>query len=140
VTESTSVTKSDDHRPWPDTPVNLAEKISAVSAPWTPHIVGALNGQLVKIARLEGAFVWHAHEREDELFLVLRGSLRIEMRPPARDVTLREGEFFIVPRGVEHRPVAEEGCVVMLFEPEATSHAGGADTDRAVPINRQPRV
>ena len=111
-------------------PVHLAEKFGAFSETWTPKIVAALNGQLVKLAHLEGAFVWHAHADEDELFYVARGRLRIEMRD--RSVELASGDLFVVPRGVEHRPVALPTADVLLFEPASTAHTGDVVSERTV--------
>jgi mannose-6-phosphate isomerase-like protein (cupin superfamily) len=108
--------------------VNLAEKFSRFDDHWHPRIVGALNGQHVKVAKLLGAFDWHHHDEEDELFLVVRGTLRMELRDGA--VTIGEGEFFIVPRGVEHRPVAESEVHVVLFEPASTRNTGNVTSDR----------
>jgi len=102
--------------------VNLLEKFSLFDDYWSPKIVGQLNGQQVKLAKLKGEFVWHHHEAEDELFLVVRGRLVIRLRE--REVVLEEGEFFIVPRGVEHQPVAEEEAHVLLFEPQSTLNTG----------------
>jgi mannose-6-phosphate isomerase-like protein (cupin superfamily) len=110
--------------------VNLREKLGLFSERWSPRIVGELNGQHVKLAKLEGEFVWHQHEREDELFLVLRGALDIHLRD--RVVTLEEGEFFIVPRGVEHKPVAEEEVHVLLLEPASTLNTGNVRSGRTV--------
>lgn len=111
-------------------PVNLHEKFAKFSDYWSPKIVGELNGQQVKLAKLLGEFVWHQHDHEDELFLVVKGRLRIEFRD--RDVWLEEGEFLIVPRGVEHRPVAEEEAHVMLFEPASTLNTGNVCDERTV--------
>lgn len=111
--------------------VNLAGKLSRIREHWKPHIAGELNGQQVKLAKLEGEFVWHHHEGEDELFLVLKGTLRIELRDGV--VTLDEGEFCIVPRGVEHRPVAEEEVHLLLFEPASTLNTGNVKNDRTRP-------
>ncbi len=108
--------------------VNLAEKFARVDDHWHPRIVGALNGQHVKVAKLLGAFDWHKHDEEDELFLVVRGTLRMELR--SGDVTIGEGEFFIVPRGVEHRPVADSEVHVVLFEPAGTRNTGNVTTER----------
>ena len=108
--------------------VNLAEKLALFSDYWSPRIVGELNGQHVKLARLRGAFIWHHHEGEDELFLVLKGRLRMEFRDGA--VELEEGEFLIVPRGVEHRPVADEEVQILLFEPAGTVNTGSAGGER----------
>jgi mannose-6-phosphate isomerase-like protein (cupin superfamily) len=102
--------------------VNLAEKFSLFADHWRPKIVGELNGQEVKLAKFKGTFVWHRHEAEDELFLVWRGRFRVEFRD--RRVEVAEGEFLIVPRGVEHRTVADEEVEVLLFEPAATRNTG----------------
>jgi mannose-6-phosphate isomerase-like protein (cupin superfamily) len=110
--------------------VNIAEKLSRFAEPWVPRIVGELNGQHVKVAKMLGEFDWHHHENEDEMFLVVRGSFRMELRD--RSVELREGEMLIVPKGVEHRPVADEECHVMLFEPVSTLNTGTVRTDRTV--------
>jgi len=110
--------------------VNLREAIARIREPWSPRIVGALNGQHVKLARLKGAFTWHCHADADELFLVLSGTLRMELREQV--VEIEPGEFFIVPRGVEHRPVAPHEVEVVLFEPEGTLNTGDADDARRV--------
>ncbi len=108
--------------------VNLREKLSLVSDHWNPHVVGELNGQHVKIAKLAGEFVWHHHDAGDELFLVLVGRLVIMLRD--RDVALEPGEFFIVPKGVEHKPVATEEVHVLLFEPIGTRNTGNVRDER----------
>jgi mannose-6-phosphate isomerase-like protein (cupin superfamily) len=110
--------------------VNLADKLSRFSERWSPRIVGELNGQQVKLVKLEGEFVWHHHEREDELFLVLRGHLSIHLRD--RVVELDEGEFFIVPRGVEHKPAAAAETHVLLLEPASTLNTGNLRNERTV--------
>lgn len=110
--------------------VNLAEKLAGFGEHWSPRIVGELNGQQVKLAKLHGEFVWHHHEHEDELFLVLKGTLVMRLREG--DVTLQEGEFLIVPRGVEHQPVAEEEVHVLLFEPATTLNTGNVRNERTV--------
>ena len=110
--------------------VNLLEKLALFSDHWHPRVVGELNGQLVKLAKLQGEFVWHQHELEDELFLVVKGSLTIRLRD--RDVDLQEGEFFVVPKGVEHQPIAEEEAHVLLFEPTSTVNTGNVESDRTV--------
>ncbi|MBX3474146.1 MAG: cupin domain-containing protein [Planctomycetes bacterium] len=104
--------------------VNLAESFTRIEKPWSPTIVGELNGQYVKLARFDGAYVWHSHQAEDELFLVVSGRLNIELRD--RTVELSPGEFFVVPRGVEHRPVAQPNAEVLLFEPASTLNTGNA--------------
>jgi mannose-6-phosphate isomerase-like protein (cupin superfamily) len=108
----------------------LADKLAQFTAHWQPKIIGELNGQHVKLAKFQGAFDWHHHEAEDELFLVVRGAFRMEFRD--RSVELTEGEMLIVPRGVEHRPVADEECAVMLFEPAGTLNTGSVRSERTV--------
>lgn len=108
--------------------INLTEKLASFAEQWQPRIVGELNGQHVKVVKLQGEFVWHHHEAEDELFLVVKGAMTIQLRD--RDVRLGEGEFFIVPRGVEHRPVAEEEAHVLLFEPAGTLNTGNVENER----------
>jgi mannose-6-phosphate isomerase-like protein (cupin superfamily) len=108
-------------------PINLAQKLSLFSDHWHPRIVGELNGQHVKLTKLQGEFVWHDHADEDELFLVLKGRLRMEFRD--HTVEVGEGEMIIVPRGVEHRPIADEETHVMLFEPASTKHTGDVETE-----------
>jgi len=115
--------------------VNLKEKLSRFTDLWSPKIVGELNGQLVKLVKLKGEFVWHHHENEDELFLVVKGRLVIKFRD--RDVTLEPGEFLIVPKGVEHKPVADEETEVLLFEPASTLNTGNVLNDRTVATLQQ---
>ena len=110
--------------------VNLADKLALFSEPWSPRIVGELNGQHVKLVKVAGEFVWHRHENEDELFLVLGGSLAIHLRD--RVVSLEKGEFYIVPRGVEHKPVADGEAQVLLLEPAATLNTGNVRDARTV--------
>jgi mannose-6-phosphate isomerase-like protein (cupin superfamily) len=116
----------------PDTPVtvNLAEKFALFSEPWRPKVVGELNGQHVKVVKLLGEFVWHHHADEDELFLVVKGRLRMQFR--GGDVAVNPGEFIVVPRGVEHRPVADEEVHVVLFEPASTVNTGNVTNERTV--------
>ncbi len=104
--------------------VNLNQKFELFKEHWSPKIAGELNGQHVKLVKLQGEFVWHKHDLEDELFFVTKGSLKMELRD--RTITIEENEFLIVPRGVEHRPVAEKEVWVMLFEPAATLNTGDA--------------
>ena len=110
--------------------VNLAQKFALFDDYWSPKVAGELNGQQVKLVKLQGPFVWHHHETEDELFLVVKGRFRMEFRD--RQVWLEEGEFLIVPHGVEHRPVAEEEAHVLLFEPASTLNTGNVTSDRTV--------
>lgn len=107
--------------------INIAEKFSLFNEFWSPKIVGELNGQFVKLAKFKGEFVWHQHDDEDELFYVVKGVLQIEFRDKTE--TLHAGEMLIVPRGVEHKPVADEEVEVMLFEPASTLNTGDADSD-----------
>jgi len=102
--------------------VNLTEKINLIEEYWSPKLVGELNNQVVKLAKLKGEFTWHKHDAEDEMFLVLKGRLVIKFRDQA--FTLESGEFLIVPRGVEHKPVAEQEVHIMLFEPATTINTG----------------
>lgn len=110
--------------------VNLAQKFAAIGEYWSPRIVGELNGQHVKLAKLKGEFVWHQHDHEDELFLVVHGTLRMRLRD--REIVIREGEFVIVPRGVEHLPVADDEVHVLLFEPAGTLNTGNVENERTV--------
>lgn len=102
--------------------VNIAEKLALFNDQWNPRIVGELNGQHVKLVKFQGQFVWHKHDDEDEMFYVISGQFKMEFRDKTFD--LRQGEFLIVPRGVEHRPVAAEEVSVMLFEPVGTLNTG----------------
>ena len=111
--------------------VNIEEKFSRIHEFWKPYIAAELNGQLVKLDKLKGEFVWHHHEKEDEMFLVVRGRFRIEFR--AKTVWLEEGEFIVVPRGVEHRPVADEEAWILLFEPASTLNTGNVVNERTLP-------
>ncbi len=110
--------------------VNLRDKLALFADHWSPKIVGELNGQQVKLVKLLGEFVWHHHDDEDEMFLVVSGRFRMDFRD--RAVWLEPGEFLIVPRGVEHRPVAAEEASVMLFEPVSTLNTGNVRSERTV--------
>ena len=107
--------------------VNLAEKLALFSEHWSPKVVGELNGQHVKLVKFKGEFVWHKHDNEDEMFFVVKGSFRMEYRD--KTITLNENEFLVVPKGVEHRPVADEEVCVMLFEPATTLNTGDAESE-----------
>lgn len=109
---------------------NVYERVAAIDALWTPRIVAELNGQHVKLARIQGEFVWHQHDDADELFLVLKGSLLIELRD--QTLTLNEGDVCVIPKSVEHRPVAHEEVHLLLFEPVGTVNTGDAIDDRTV--------
>jgi len=110
--------------------VNLAEKFSSFQEYWSPKIVGEVNDTYVKVVRFRGEFVWHHHALEDELFLVVKGTLRMKFRD--RDALVREGEFIIVPRGVEHLPVADEEVHVVLLEPKSTLNTGNVRNERTL--------
>jgi mannose-6-phosphate isomerase-like protein (cupin superfamily) len=110
--------------------VNLAEKLALFDERWSPRIVGELNGQQVKLVKVEGEFVWHHHDDEDELFLVVKGNLTMELRDKVLEIG--EGEFVIVPRGVEHRPVARAETHILLFEPASTLNTGNVRNERTV--------
>ena len=110
--------------------VNLREKLSLFTEHWSPKIAGELNGQQVKLVKFLGPFDWHHHDNEDELFLVVKGRFRMELRD--RNIDLEEGEFLIVPRGVEHRPVADEEVHVLLFEPASTLNTGNLENERTL--------
>ena len=107
--------------------VNIAEKLGQFADHWNPRIVGELNGQHVKLVKFRGEFVWHKHDHEDELFLVVRGAFRMELRD--KTVFLTAGDFIIIPKGTEHRPVADEEVHVMLFEPASTLNTGDRVSD-----------
>lgn len=110
--------------------INIADKLSLFSEHWKPKIVAELNGQRVKLVKFKGPFIWHLHEKEDELFLTLKGRFRMEFRN--KQVWLEEDEFLVVARGVEHRPVAEEEVHVLLFEPASTLNTGDVQSERTV--------
>ncbi|MCL4524274.1 MAG: cupin domain-containing protein [Acidobacteria bacterium] len=111
--------------------INLAEKLARVSEYWSPKIVGQVNDSLVKVVKFQGEFLWHHHDNEDEMFLVVKGTMRMRFRDG--DVLVREGEFIIVPHGVEHMPVAEEEVHVVLFEPKTTLNTGNVRNERTRP-------
>jgi mannose-6-phosphate isomerase-like protein (cupin superfamily) len=116
--------------------INVAEKFSRISEYYKPHIAGELNGQMIKLVKANTAFVWHRHDHEDEMFLVVKGRFRMEFKDEAlheRNEWIETGEFIIVPRGVEHRPVAEEECWIMLFEPASTLNTGNVVNARTQP-------
>jgi mannose-6-phosphate isomerase-like protein (cupin superfamily) len=110
--------------------VNLRQKLDSFSEHWSPKIIAELNGQQVKLTKVWGEFVWHHHDDEDELFMVLKGRLRMELRD--RHIWLEEGEILVVPRGVEHRPVAEAEVELLLFEPASTLNTGNVESERTV--------
>lgn len=115
--------------------VRLSEALASFNDVWSPRIVGELNGQHVKLVKLQGEFIWHHHATEDEMFLVIEGSFQMQFRDAAgnvRHLEVQEGEFVIVPRGTEHRPCAAEECHVLLFEPAGTLNTGNVKDDRTV--------
>jgi mannose-6-phosphate isomerase-like protein (cupin superfamily) len=117
--------------------INLLQKLSLINDHWNPRIVGELNGQHLKLVKFKGPFTWHHHDAEDEMFLVVKGRFRMEFREgeavsAQRDVWLEEGEFIIVDRGVEHRPVADEECHVLLFEPATTLNTGNIENELTI--------
>lgn len=108
--------------------VNLLQKFDLVTEHWSPKIVGELNGQQVKLVKLKGEFVWHQHEEEDEAFFVMKGSFRMELRDKV--IVLNEGEMLVIPKGVDHKPVADEEAWVMLFEPVTTLNTGNVFNEK----------
>lgn len=110
--------------------VNIQQKFNLISDYWAPKIIGEVNDAQVKAARLKGEFVWHSHEKEDEMFLVIAGHLKIKFRD--REIDLQPGEFLVIPKGVEHLPVAEEEVQVLLFEPKSTINTGNVQNDRTI--------
>ena len=110
--------------------VNLGRKLDLVKQYWSPKIVGELNGSYVKVAKLKGEFIWHQHESEEELFLIIKGKLLIKLRD--RDISLSEGEFVIIPKGVAHKPVAADEVQVVLIEPKTTVNTGNVQGERTV--------
>jgi len=117
-------------------PARISDALALVTEHWTPRVVGRVNDQYVKVAKLLGELVWHAHDQEDELFLVVYGHLRIQLEGE-REVALDAGQFFVVPKGMQHNPVAEEEVGIVLIETVTTAHTGSVQTDRSVPIDRQ---
>lgn len=124
--------------PTPTLRINLSEKLSLFSDEWSPKIIAESNGQLVKLAKCSGELMWHAHEHEDELFLVVKGKLTLKMRD--RSVTLLPGELFVVPKGIEHCPMAEEDTHMIIIEPASTQHTGTIVSDRTVAVSDQPWI
>ncbi len=117
--------------------VNLAEKFAQIHEYWSPRIIGDVQNMHVKIARIRGSFVWHHHEAEDELFLGLKGRLLIQAKEPdaaPRDIWLNEGEMLIIPRGIEHRPVAEDEVQILLFEPAGTLNTGNVRSEHTIDV------
>jgi mannose-6-phosphate isomerase-like protein (cupin superfamily) len=116
--------------------VNVAAELGRVHAYWTPRVVGRVNDQYVKVAKLLGELVWHAHDGEDEMFLVVSGTLRIQLQGD-QEVVLAPGQFYVVPRGVQHNPVADEEGHIVLIETVTTAHTGDVVVEGTVPVDRQ---
>lgn len=108
--------------------INISQKLAQFNDHWNPRIIGELNKQHVKLAKIKGEFIWHKHDDEDEMFLVLKGTLKIEFRD--RTETIQENEIIIVPKGVEHKPIADEEVSIMLFEPATTINTGDLENER----------
>ena len=115
--------------------INIADKYSLFSEHFTPKIIAEANDQYVKLAKIKGAFVWHSHQQEDEFFLVFKGLLTVQFRDS--EVKLHEGEMFIVPKGLEHRTMAEEETYIMLIEPKSTAHSGTVASEQTVAVEKQ---
>ncbi|ROS54159.1 cupin domain-containing protein [Frigoribacterium sp. PhB24] len=116
--------------------IDVAAELRQVTDHWTPRVVGQVNDQYVKVAKLLGELVWHAHDAEDEMFLVVSGTLRIQL-PDDVEVVLTPGQFHVVPRGVQHNPVADDEVEIVLIETTTTSHTGDVVVERTVPVDRQ---
>lgn len=112
------------------TPINLSNKFALFNEHWSPKIVGELNDSYVKLVKVKGEFIWHHHDDEDELFLVIKGTLRMKFRD--REELVREGEFIIVPKGVEHKPTADDEVQIVLLEPKTTLNTGNLENERTV--------
>ena len=110
--------------------VNLVEKFNLFNEYWSPKIAGELNGSYVKLAKVEGEFIWHHHENEDELFFVVKGTLTIKLRD--KHLTICEGEFVVIPKGVEHMPIADKEVWIMMLEPKTTSNTGNVENERTI--------
>jgi mannose-6-phosphate isomerase-like protein (cupin superfamily) len=116
--------------------IDIAAELRQVEAHWTPRVVGRVNDQYVKVAKLLGQLVWHDHANEDEMFLVVSGTLRIQL-PDDQEVVLTPGQFHVVPRGVQHNPIADEEVEIVLIETVTTAHTGDVVSERTVPVERQ---
>ena len=116
--------------------IDIAHELSQVEAHWTPRVVGQVNDQYVKVAKLLGELVWHAHDAEDEMFLVVSGRLRIQL-PDDQEVVLGPGQFHVVPRGVQHNPIADEEVEIVLIDTVTTAHTGDVVVEGTVPVERQ---
>ena len=119
--------------------IDVHAELRQVEAHWTPRVVGQVNDQYVKVAKLLGELVWHAHDAEDEMFIVVSGRLRIQL-PDDQEVVLTPGQFYVVPRGVQHNPIADEEVHIVLIETVTTAHTGDVIVEGTVPLDRQLRV
>ncbi len=117
-------------------PINIKNKLELINDLWNPRVIAELNGQQVKISKVKGEFVWHDHKNEDELFLILKGSLKMMFRD--RTEIVNEGEMIMVPKGIEHKPVADEEVWMMLFEPQNTKHTG--DVESKLTIKKYKKI
>ncbi len=118
--------------------INLLEKFNQISKHWHPHVVAEANGQHIRLAKLKDEFVWHSHAEEDELFIVFRGTLTVEFRD--RTVQVGEGELLVIPRGVEHRPVADKEVLLVNITQAGTTHTGSTESEITVPLSQMPRI
>ena len=117
--------------------ISIKSALANVTQHWSPQIIGQVNNQYIKVAKLEGELMWHSHADEDEMFMVVYGTLKIQLED--RDIILQPGEFCVIPKGVRHNPVALDECGIVLIETVTTLHTGGEMSDRTVPIERQLR-
>ena len=115
--------------------INVVEKLNTITEYWSPRIAGELNGQQVKLVKFKGPFIWHKHENEDEMFFVVRGNFTMELRE--KNIDVNEGEFIIIPKGIEHRPVAKEEVHIMLFEPASTLNTGNVINEMTI---KNPKI
>lgn len=122
--------------------VNVKQKLASFTEHWVPKVIAELNGQQVKVAKLQGEYVWHSHANEDELFLVVEGELELHIRGADGDgvVTLAPGELYVVPRGVEHKPVSKPGAEILVFEPATTRNTGNVDHEYTIEANDLERI
>lgn len=118
--------------------INLQKKFDQISTHWHPHVVAEANGQHIRLAKLKDEFVWHSHAEEDELFIVIKGTLTVQFRDRSEQVS--EGEMLVIPRGVEHRPVAEEEVLLVNITQAGTTHTGSTESEITVPLSQMPRI
>ncbi|NWA24467.1 cupin domain-containing protein [Pseudomonas gingeri] len=118
-----------------NSPINIEAALDNVTQHWSPQVIGRVNDQYIKVAKLKGELLWHAHADEDEMFMVVYGTLKIQLEH--REVILKAGEFYVIPKGVRHNPVADDECGIVLIETLTTLHTGDEITSRSVPIETQ---